>query len=361
MKKLKSTLTGILNGEVVIADRKKYSVLISVIMFFHMMLAVIFEKLGVMEMVVFNIGSVFVYMLGLVFLKFEKYLMAYILTLLEIILHSFMATLFVGWKYGFALYIIGLVPVGFYVIYRRNNIRKTVIYASLAGVIEFAFYISCYYMSNNIEPIYNVGTSTDINFILALNSIITFLLLIVFMILFTVKISIYQNMLIRKNIILDNIANTDPLTGLHNRRSIEMIFEKVMNAEIPFCIIMCDIDDFKKVNDTYGHEFGDEVLKRVSDTIRNAVRETDYVCRWGGEEILILVKDSDMSEAIEVADRIHRDINALEIKCGKNKVRCTLTMGLSEHKKERTIESTIDCADKKLYEGKQSGKNKFEF
>ena len=361
MFKLSNIFGNLFERKGINTDKNKYFMVISIIMFFHLMLVFTFRHLGVTQMTWFNVGSVILYLICLVLLELKKHLFVYFITFMEVVLHSVMATLFVGWKFGFALYIIGLVPAGFYVTYKKNNIKSTMIYSVIAGMVEFVVYISCYYISSNFKPIYDVGTKAEISFVFAINAAATFLMVIVFTVLFTLKIQTYQNMLIKKNRLLDNIANTDPLTGLHNRRSISRIFRDMIRAQIPFCVIMCDIDDFKKLNDTYGHEFGDKVLKKVSDVMKNSVRETDYICRWGGEEILILVQSDNISDTVDIAQRIHSDINNIEMYSGEDKVCCTITMGIAQYNKNDDVYTTIDLADKKLYEGKLSGKNTFKF
>jgi diguanylate cyclase (GGDEF)-like protein len=123
---------------------------------------------------------------------------------------------------------------------------------------------------------------------------------------------------------------------------------------------MADIDDFKKVNDTYGHECGDEILIIVSEIVSNNVREQDYVCRWGGEEMLVLLK-TDKDTAVSVAERICKEVseNAVEYK-GEN-VGVTLTLGVSQYQNGENIRTIIDRADKNLYYGKNHGKNQVVF
>jgi diguanylate cyclase (GGDEF)-like protein len=121
---------------------------------------------------------------------------------------------------------------------------------------------------------------------------------------------------------------------------------------------MMDIDDFKKVNDTYGHDCGDEVLKYVAHTISTGVKKNDYVFRWGGEEILVLLA-TDYQTAMRVADRIRKDISETPVQYrGQISVPVTITIGLSPYVAGVTIQQMMEDADAKLYYGKRHGKNR---
>lgn len=123
-----------------------------------------------------------------------------------------------------------------------------------------------------------------------------------------------------------------------------------------FSIILCDIDDFKKVNDTYGHDAGDLVLKTVADIISQGVRDGDKVCRWGGEEVLILINDP-VETASTAAERIRKRIEENVTTYEGEPIRITMTFGVTESIPGFRIEHLIQQADDKLYEGKKSGKN----
>ena len=113
------------------------------------------------------------------------------------------------------------------------------------------------------------------------------------------------------------------------------------------CIIMTDIDDFKKINDTYGHAAGDIVLEEVSGIILEDVRDEDCVCRWGGEEILILIR-SAQDTAANVAQSI--DI-------GEEKIAITMTLGVTQYRENDSVDTIVERADRSMYKGKKNGKN----
>lgn len=160
---------------------------------------------------------------------------------------------------------------------------------------------------------------------------------------------------------LEKYVCYDTLTHLLNRRSMDDYLQKAYqeaNADgTDFCLMMLDIDDFKKVNDTYGHDCGDEVLRCVANTISTGVRKNDTVFRWGGEEILVLMQTAEQ-QASDSAERIRHEIEKDTIRYrGENLVSVTVTIGISAYRNGMTIQQMMDEADKKLYYGKNHGKN----
>lgn len=156
-------------------------------------------------------------------------------------------------------------------------------------------------------------------------------------------------------------SKTDPLTGLYNRRHIrEMIENKFISYERnkkKFALIIADIDFFKKINDTYGHDCGDRVLKVISKCLQGAVREQDFVSRWGGEEFLLLFPETEIEGARILADRIRGIIEEQIIEYNGVQVSITMTFGVAVNEDYEIIEDTIKKADNALYEGKNRGRN----
>ncbi len=163
------------------------------------------------------------------------------------------------------------------------------------------------------------------------------------------------------NIKLKLLARTDPLTQLSNRRDalekIEYEEKRYERSEKPFAIAICDIDDFKSVNDRFGHDAGDEVLKTLANIMCMTVRKQDTVTRWGGEEFLLLLPQTDLEGGIILAEKIRKKVHLTEFNFDGVKIHISLTMGLSIYKESKTIEETINLADQALYMGKKLGKN----
>jgi len=163
------------------------------------------------------------------------------------------------------------------------------------------------------------------------------------------------------NIKLKLLARTDPLTQLSNRRDalekIEYEEKRYERSEKPFAIIICDIDDFKSVNDRFGHDAGDEVLKTLANIMRMIVRKQDIVARWGGEEFLLMLPQTDIEGGLVLAEKIRKKVRSTEFNFNGMKIHISLTMGLSIYKESKTIDETISQADRALYMGKKLGKD----
>jgi len=124
---------------------------------------------------------------------------------------------------------------------------------------------------------------------------------------------------------------------------------------------MLDIDNFKRINDTYGHDVGDLVLKSLAETIKGILRKNDYIIRYGGEEFLILLPNATIDRAIKVAEKIRREIENKKIKIGDKEIKFTVSLGVSEiYTSDRSLQNAIKRADEKLYKAKKKGKNRVE-
>ena len=117
-------------------------------------------------------------------------------------------------------------------------------------------------------------------------------------------------------------ATHDPLTGIMNRGAFESLKDFLKQSSKPMALLLVDIDHFKSVNDTYGHNSGDEVLTAISEIIRENIPETACVCRWGGEEILILASGTPLNGAMLVAERIRAHIEDMEVFCEEHTIKC---------------------------------------
>ncbi|MEJ2201705.1 MAG: sensor domain-containing diguanylate cyclase [Desulfuromonadaceae bacterium] len=162
---------------------------------------------------------------------------------------------------------------------------------------------------------------------------------------------------------INNLAVTDSLTGLANHRAFihgfEVMLERAQRQEYPMALLMCDVDHFKKVNDSYGHPFGDQVLKEVARCLRKNVRVVDLAARYGGEEFAILMEDSDLNGALLKAEQLRQEVENLPLHRQQEKVAVTLSLGLAVYPNDaQSIEALIDCADQALYQAKAGGRNR---
>lgn len=160
------------------------------------------------------------------------------------------------------------------------------------------------------------------------------------------------------------MAVKDPLTNLHNRRYFDIhfasLFEKSITSQKPVTAMMCDIDKFKAINDTHGHDVGDAVIAEVANRIRKNVRNVDIACRYGGEEFVVIMPDTDIAYAHVVAERIRREVEEHPVIAGNGskQIYTTLSLGLSCIELESdTPQDLMKRADIALYAAKRAGRN----
>lgn len=159
------------------------------------------------------------------------------------------------------------------------------------------------------------------------------------------------------------IAETDALTKCYNRKylleKMLPVFQNFLDGQLSSSLILFDIDNFKKVNDTYGHAAGDAVLSDVAKTVRSCVRKEDIFARWGGEEFIVFFKYTNVNSALMIAEKIRASIESLTVVTPEHNIKVTVSIGVSTFKKADSIPNdVIERADDSMYVSKNTGKNK---
>lgn len=158
------------------------------------------------------------------------------------------------------------------------------------------------------------------------------------------------------------LTEQDPLTGALNRRGFDRVYPPAEDSGRtmvdPICVVVVDLDHFKEVNDTYGHAVGDELLRLVMSECRSGVRRGDQVVRTGGEEFLLLLPDTNLHRAAQVAERIRGRVEARGLRVGNIEVKVTLSMGVSERSLGEERSDLIGRADRAMYGAKSAGRNR---
>jgi diguanylate cyclase (GGDEF)-like protein len=161
---------------------------------------------------------------------------------------------------------------------------------------------------------------------------------------------------------LAKAARIDPLTGVMNRRGFqaeaEVEIKRFFRHDRSFALVLADIDNFKSFNDCFGHACGDQVLNRIADTLSSSVREVDRVARWGGEEFILLLPETESQGASVLAEKLREHIAQEQFEVEGGSLTMTMTFGISVHRKGETLETTIARAKIALDHGKQGGRNK---
>ncbi|GAB7021727.1 sensor domain-containing diguanylate cyclase [Salidesulfovibrio brasiliensis] len=158
------------------------------------------------------------------------------------------------------------------------------------------------------------------------------------------------------------LALMDELTGVGNRRAAEEALRsahrKLAVDGIPYGVLFVDIDHFKAINDTYGHDVGDDVLRMIASTLKEGLRERDAVFRWGGEEFMLVLGGSGRDGLCTVGERIRMLAEQSWLEVGDEKVGVTVSMGGCTALAEADVETVVKCADEALYDAKQTGRNR---
>ena len=164
---------------------------------------------------------------------------------------------------------------------------------------------------------------------------------------------------------LYHLSVTDPLTGLYNRRHFDAQFDLMLGDHLkqgrPLCLLLIDIDGFKFINDTYGHPFGDEVLRSVSKLLRHLVRRNDYIARLAGDEFAMVLKNTNIRDATRIAHKLHDNINHAQIQLPVGHIQIQTSIGVAEAPTHgENGHDLISAADVALYQGKRAGRNRVQ-
>ncbi len=159
-----------------------------------------------------------------------------------------------------------------------------------------------------------------------------------------------------------NMSLQDPLTGAGNRKALEKAIKReqhlVERYDTPFSMLMIDIDFFKKINDQYGHTTGDHTLQTVSETITDVIRQSDQLFRFGGEEFVVLLNNTELESATFLAERIRQAIEDSETENENGTIKITASIGVAHFDKSEDMDNLLNRADQALYCAKEEGRNK---
>jgi diguanylate cyclase (GGDEF)-like protein len=166
----------------------------------------------------------------------------------------------------------------------------------------------------------------------------------------------------KANTELELIAAFDSLSGLLNRRSlftrISIEIERSIRLDVPLTGLMIDIDKFKSVNDNYGHQCGDMVIREIGARLQAGLRKYDYAGRYGGEEFFVVLSNSNEQQAFGIAERFRKDMEELRYQCSGESIGVTVSIGVARYAQGESQESWIERVDRAMYQAKQSGRNR---
>ena len=164
---------------------------------------------------------------------------------------------------------------------------------------------------------------------------------------------------------IEEMATIDELTKLCNRRKLFTVLKRetelAKRDHAPFCILMADIDNFKRINDNYGHQTGDLVLRKIAERLKRSLRKCDYIGRYGGEEFLLILSYPTLDNALICSERLRNLIDTMEIETDKEPIHVSLSIGATVYIPDEPVEKTLSRADNALYRAKANGKNRIEY
>ena len=316
--------------------------------FTHAGFTIVFLLLEVPILAAYNVASCVVFIFAALLNQRGRYRLAFHIAALEVLLHSSLCAFLIGWETGFHYFILGIVPFAA-ILPQASRLRKTLLVSVL-----IASYGAVYFASDAVANLYQLAPQmvTALNY---MNLVLTFGAFS-FLVRYLAKAST------RAEERVAEASRTDYLTGVLNRRgmneSLDAARSIARRSGQPLTVIIGDLDDFKMINDNYGHNCGDRVLVAVTERLQGSIREEDLVARWGGEEFLILLPATDAAGARKVGEKLLHSIREQPFNCGPHSLHTTITLGLAAGNGHETAEDLIGRADRALYYGKQSGKNR---
>ena len=281
--------------------------------------------------------------------------LAYYLSLLEFFFFSIFFVLKIGWDSGIYFQLLLLLPLTIINVQLQRKVRI------LICGITIACLGALYPISHILRQ--DVSIPAIFNQILFMfNLLLSSAILVVISFSSEAEKALAHLEIYSANQKLMTLANTDPLTNLLNRRImmtyIEKEKEKVDQGGKSFSLIMMDVDNFKQINDEYGHDAGDFVLLKLGELIRAGVRANDLISRWGGDEFLIMLLETELNNCEIVAEKIRLRVVNSPFIYQDFEIPVTITLGISICDRESGVGNSLRKADLALYKGKQEGKNR---
>lgn len=314
----------------------------------HIAYLVFFLITQSMILVYINTVSISVYITFFFLIKYKKFSYYARGCGVEILVYMIIATILCGFDAGFHLCIVGLCVIAFYSSYFAKR-TEVALLPVIWSILSCIVYIILFFLCQNIQPYYKLEYW-------AMATLFIIHALIVFGFI-TGYLWAFTKYVIRLEGRIKKESRTDRLTSIPNRYALYNYMDSLKDKD-KYLLAIIDIDDFKKVNDIYGHVCGDFILKGIA---RLASRNSlcDFVARYGGEEFIIIsMIENSIDYTLAKLDRIRQDVENYVFNFENQYVHTTITMGVAKYSENMTIDTWIEAADEKLYEGKNSGKNK---
>lgn len=314
----------------------------------HIIMIGIFAYLYVPILVWANIIGFFIYVSSYEIVRRRAFKVYFFISVIEIIFQGCLATYILGWETGFHYYVLIAIYVAFFFPTVQMKYKLSVLFLNIITYILLSHSTS--------SPVVSLAPNIKV-FLHGFNVFTVFSILAILSANYRRSVDNLIASLNEKNKELDVMASTDSLTHLLTRRRMFVYLKKAIQQKQNFYLLLVDIDNFKQFNDNYGYEYGDTVLTSCAKVMQDLTQEEDSVARWGGEEFLVLLRNTDKEGAIAFAENLRSRIKTNKVPCGDLKLSVSVTIGVAAYEDNEEISVTISNAGKALRAGKSKGKN----
>lgn len=301
---------------------------------------------------VFNVGSCAVYALAFALIRRDRQILTFCLGYLEVLAHAWVATYILGFASGFHIYPLALIPLT--MSFDRLQMRSRVL---LSAVVVAAYVL----LAVLAQELFTGKAVPFMDILRYANFLVGTLIILVLSYYYVGAVRDAEQLLVDQNAKLDALSRTDQLTQLPNRRYVHewMPLEtaRVKRTGRTACICVVDVDHFKRINDRYGHHAGDMALRELAVLLRTTLRSQDLVARWGGEEFLIVLPETELTGGMIAMEKLRSRVSARAMECADSRLELSITAGVAELDGSLSGEAVIQNADRAMYAGKEAGRN----
>ncbi len=339
-----------LTSDINIVNEKLAQNINLIILFIHIGLLIAFILMDAPIMIIMNLISIgtYIYLFRIIDVNLVLYLTA---VYVEILIHMTLATLCLGWQCGFQLYFFAFIPIIYYSDYISKKRKLKKVYTVPMSILVITVFLALRIYAYGDNALYTHIKESTCVIMYMINIVMTFIFIMIFM-------AMFEKMAIHNESMLQHMAEYDLLTNLSNRHRMTTIFNDLIAADTDFSVAILDIDNFKKVNDTYGHNIGDKVLKAFAEILNKSESHDIYASRWGGEEFLVVLSgENTYNRAKSLLERIRVDASNIRIPIEEDELAITVSCGIAQWRLGEKTSKTINRADSYLYIAKSNGKN----
>ena len=312
---------------------------------FYLVLFIV-AKLYILMFITIGVIALYLFFFFLIYKK--KYYLYALLCGNEFFAFIAVTTIMLGFNTGFHFYLIALCIVSFFTSYfsKNKNVKNSIIWVALSLVI----YLTLYLVTSYVAPYYHIDKWLEMTLFIT-HAVVVFAFIASYLLVFMkYALSLEKKIMIQ--------SRTDELTQIGNRYALFDYFEgESKNNKV---IALFDIDDFKNINDQYGHVTGDFILKRVAELSTEILKDS-FVCRYGGEEFVVVINDNDFETVFVKLENLRNSIEKEVFKFDNHEIKITITIGARAYEDNFSLEKWVELADEKMYFGKNNGKNRTVF